>query len=103
MIFAALLESGVGIIHALNERVAVAWQARHARALPHATRFALSAALLVGSIFVAERFGLVALIAHGYRALAWALLLLFVLPLFTVGLWRLARRLPSPHLPGDTA
>ena len=39
----------------------------------------------------AERFGLVTLIAKGYRFLAAVILLIYVLPLFTVGLYRLAQ------------
>ena len=34
-------------------------------------------------------FGLVALIAQGYRLLAWMFLAVYVLPLMTWGLWRL--------------
>jgi uncharacterized membrane protein YkvI len=103
MIFVALLESGVGVVHALNERVAVAWETRRGVAMPHAARFVLAAVLLTGSIFVADYFGLVALIANGYRALAYALLVLFVLPLFTVGAWRLWRHpaTPVPATSGD--
>ncbi|MCL1635703.1 hypothetical protein M2650_13825 [Luteimonas sp. SX5] len=91
MIFSALLESGTGAVHALNERVAVAWRARSGRALPHFGRFGIAGILLVGSIFIADRFGLVALIAQGYRALAWSLLIVYVLPLLTLGVWRLWR------------
>jgi uncharacterized membrane protein YkvI len=50
-------------------------------------------------MFVANRFGLVALIANGYRALAYILLAVFVLPLLTVGIWRLRQssgRAPEP-------
>lgn len=103
MIFSALLESGTGIVHALNERVAVGWQARHGREFPNAGRFAIATALLVGSIFVADRFGLVALIANGYRALAWTLLALFVLPLFTVGLLTLRRLGPRARMTPEDA
>ncbi|WP_149195182.1 YkvI family membrane protein [Luteimonas suaedae] len=96
MIFSALLESGVGAVHAINERVAGAWRGRGSGELPRGTRLAIAAALLVGSIFIAGRFGLVALIAHGYRALAWMILFVFVLPLLTVGVWRLfAKATPS--------
>lgn len=91
MIFSALLESGVCAIHALNERIATAFRARRAHDLPGRARLAIAAAILIGSIFIADRFGLIALIAHGYRALAWAVLIVFVLPLFTLGLWRLWR------------
>ena len=105
MIFCALLESGTGIVHALNERVAVAWQARHGREFTHAGRFGIAAVLLVGSIFVADRFGLVALIASGYRALAWTLLAVYVLPLLTIGAWWLWRHpaVPVAATSGDPA
>ena len=91
MIFLALLESGVGAVHAINERVSAAWQARRKLALPAKARFAIAALLLVGSIFIADRFGLVALIAQGYRALSWLFLLVYVLPLLTLGTWWLWR------------
>ena len=91
MIFAALLESGTGAVHAINERVAVAWRARRGHALPTAGRVGIAAVLLIGSIFIAERFGLVALIANGYRALSWLLLVVYVLPLMTLGVWWLWR------------
>jgi len=104
MIFCALLESGVGILHALNERVAVAWRARRGRPLPEAARLGIAAALLLGSIFVADRYGLVALIAGGYRALAWTLFVVYVLPLLVVGGWWLWRtRRASAPLPRNAS
>jgi hypothetical protein len=44
------------------------------------------------AVFVATRFGLVALIASGYSWLAVAILTTYVLPLVTLGLWRILRR-----------
>jgi len=69
---------------------------RRARALSNAERFAIATAVLVSSIFIADRFGLVALIARGYRALAWMFLIVYVLPLLSVGVWRLLRAAPRP-------
>lgn len=91
MIFSALLESATAAVHAANERVAALWQRRRGTAMSGAGRLGMAAALLVGSIFIAERFGLVALIAQGYRSLAWLFLAVYVLPLLTVGAWRLWR------------
>jgi uncharacterized membrane protein YkvI len=91
MIFLAVLETGVSAVHAFNQRISNLRVERGGRALAPAARLAISSALLVGAIFVADRFGLVALIAKGYRASAWVALALFVLPLMTVGLWQLAR------------
>jgi len=89
MIFAALLESGTGAVHAVNERLAVATRERYGREMPNALRLSAAAVLLIGSIFIASQFGLVALIARGYRALACLILALYVVPLMTYGLWRL--------------
>jgi uncharacterized membrane protein YkvI len=92
MIFMALLESGVGAVHAINERVNAAWLVRKGVQLSKMGRLLIASVLLVGSIFIAARFGLVALIANGYRALAWMFLLVYVLPLLTLGVHRLWRR-----------
>ena len=92
MIFAALLESGTGSVHAVNERIAAAYRSSQTAELPKLARFVIAGALLVGSIFLAARFGLVTLIARGYRILAYTMLVLYVLPLVTLGVWQLWRR-----------
>jgi uncharacterized membrane protein YkvI len=92
MIFAAVLESATGGIHAINERVAHAYQEARGRVLSTSARLAVACAVLVVAVFVATRFGLVALIASGYSWLAVAILTTYVLPLLTVGLWRILRR-----------
>lgn len=91
MIFAALLESGTGAVNAINERVAAAYRSRSQQVLPRAARLGIASVLLIGSIFIADGFGLVALIAKGYRALAWIFLAVYVLPLMTWGAWLLWR------------
>jgi uncharacterized membrane protein YkvI len=101
MIFCALLESGASAVHAINERIDHAWRSRRGRGVGHAARLAIGFAVLVGCMWVAGRFGLVALIASGYRALAYLMFAVFVLPLFSIGLARMARsRSHAP--PGDS-
>ena len=92
MIFSALLESGAACVHAANERIAAAWRTQRGIDLSKIARFSIAGVLLVGSIFIASRFGLVELIARGYRALAWLFLIVYVLPLLTLGVWHLRRR-----------
>lgn len=89
MIFAALLESGTGCVHAINERIAAAYRSRRHGELPNLVRLAAAGVLLVGSVFIAARFGLVTLIANGYRALSYVILCVYVIPLLTYGIWRL--------------
>lgn len=91
MIFAALLESGTGGVHAVNERVAHALRVRFGKEFSTRARLVFAAALLVVAMFMADRFGLVTLIARGYRALAYALIAVYVVPLLTFGAWRLHR------------
>jgi uncharacterized membrane protein YkvI len=100
MIFAALLESGTSAVHAINERIDHAWKARNGTSLSHRARLAIALLLLVGCMFLASRFGLVSLIANGYRALAYIVLAIYVLPLVTIGILLLRRTadpLPAPN------
>jgi uncharacterized membrane protein YkvI len=98
MIFLALLESGTGCVHAFNERIAEAYAARSGASLSKSARLWITGALLLGSIFLAARFGLVTLIARGYRGLAYLFLAVFVLPVMTRGLWQLvSRRIATPR------
>jgi len=92
MIFCALLESGSGGVHAINERIARALQSSRGTVLSTTHRLAIASALLVVCMLLADRFGLVTLIAKGYRALAYVFLAVYVLPLMTVGVVRLVRR-----------
>ena len=92
MIFAALLESGTGGVHAINERIAQVWGAHGRGALPVRWRLAFATGLLVIAMLLADRFGLVTLIARGYRALAYIIIAVYVLPLLTYGLWQLRKR-----------
>lgn len=102
MVLAALLESGSGLVHSINQRVSSTLAARNRR-FPEVARAMAGLAILIVSIFVATRFGLVALIARGYATSAYVFLALFVLPLVTIGAWRVlrgsaaspARRAPS--------
>ncbi|MGV2497156.1 YkvI family membrane protein [Pelagerythrobacter aerophilus] len=100
MIFAALLESGVGAIHAINERIAGALESRGRPAPGPALRALIGAAILAGCMFIAARVGLVDLIASGYRFLAWLFLAVFVVPLLGIGTYRLLRggREPRPEV-----
>ena len=89
MIFSALLESGASSVHAINERIARALLNRRGITLSNRARLAIALALLIGCMVVADRFGLVALIATGYRALAYVLIAVYVIPVLTLGVWRL--------------
>ncbi|ATQ43366.1 YkvI family membrane protein [Caulobacter mirabilis] len=95
MIFLALLESGTGIVHAINERAAATYAERAGRPLGARARLLIAGGILIVAVFVADRVGLVELIAKGYRALAIVFLTIYVAPLLTYGIWRLKRGAPT--------
>ena len=96
MVLLALLESGVGAVHAINERVAHWLRQRHGTPFGGWRRAGLAALVLTACVFVASRFGLVALIGAGYRLLAYALIAVYLVPLVTLGVARLLRDRPEP-------
>jgi len=99
MIFSALVESSTGLIHAVNQRVASAIKGE----LSLRWRIGISSAVLTICMLIAARFGLVTLIASGYRLLALVLFVTYIIPLLTVGLFKLASTRSPPrnesHLP----
>ena len=99
MIFTALLESGVGAIHSINERIDHVLVAKRSTGLGTAARIAIAITILVGCIFVADRFGLIALIASGYTALAYIFIVVYILPVMTIGIVKAYRK--SSTIPAE--
>jgi len=88
VIFGTLIDTGAPLLHAINERVARTYQARGAT-MPRALRPVLSVGTMLLSVYVASAVGLVGLIARGYGALTWAFIVLLVIPVLTLGIWKI--------------
>jgi uncharacterized membrane protein YkvI len=91
MILTALIETGVAMVSSIDARASAAWKERTGALPASRARLALIVGVLLLTVFLADAIGLVALIASGYRLLAYALLATYVLPLLTYGLWWLWR------------
>jgi len=89
MLIGTFIETGTGMIHAFNERIAGALQAI-GKDLPSRYRAAIAIGLLAVALLV-SRFGLIDLIAVGYGTLTWVYMLILILPLFTIGLWKIMK------------
>jgi uncharacterized membrane protein YkvI len=90
LLFFTLIQTGTGILHAVNERVAGTLRER-GRSLPKVARAGIAVGYVSVSIFLAEQFGIIELIARGFTAMAWAFILSFAVPLLTVGVYKIAR------------
>ena len=94
VLFGTFIETGVGLVHGFNERVAGVF-AENGRILSAGWRAGIAVGLLILSIFLADALGLIRLIADGYGALTWGYWLVFVIPVLTIGLWRIFRETPD--------
>ncbi len=101
VLFGTLIETGTGMIHAVNERIAGVYKEKE-RPMPTFLRPATAVALLVVGSLLA-RFGLINLIAKGYGTLTWLFLVIFVIPVLTWGIWRIRTQDRSPARLGRAA
>jgi len=88
VLFGTFVETGAGNIQGLIERLEVWWRERHGTALSRRSHAAVATVALLASA-VLSVVGVVDLIAGGYGRIAWGYLLVFLLPLFTIGVYRL--------------
>jgi uncharacterized membrane protein YkvI len=97
VIFGTLVQTGLGVIHGFNERVAASLPTELKPVTVRVVRVAISLGLLLLSIVLATRVGLISLIAKGYGWSGWAILAIYVVPLLTVGAWKIwGRRSGTP-------
>ena len=89
VLFGTLIETGSGLIHAFNERIASVYASQE-RLMPSYVRPAVALLLLVVA-WLLSRVGLITLIARGYGVLSWVFMAIFVVPLMTVGLAKVTR------------
>lgn len=92
MIFSALLESGVSGVHAINERIAQEYQQKRGQSLSGPMRLGVTLIIMICALVLGSVFGLVALIGQGYRWLAYTFVVIYVLPLLTLGIFKLLKR-----------
>ena len=89
VLFGTLIETGTGFIHAVNERIHSALQARGKQLLPW-QRPIVATALLLASLGIST-FGLINLIAKGYGTISWGFFFVFFIPLMTLGVYKIIK------------
>lgn len=90
MLVGTFIETGSGMIHAINERIAGALESA-GKSLSGRNRALVAIGLLTLALLL-SRFGIIDLIAVGYGALAWSYMIILVLPLFTIGVWMVLKQ-----------
>ena len=89
VLYGTLIETGTAMIHAVNERIRSARESRM-KEFPRAFRPVIATTFLLLAIALST-FGLIALIARGYGAISWGFLLVYLLPLATIGVYKIVK------------
>jgi uncharacterized membrane protein YkvI len=91
VLFGTFIETGAGNVQGLIERLDTWWRERRGIGLSRGAHAIVATAALsaAGALSVV---GVVDLIAGGYGRIAWGYLVVFLIPLFTVGVHRLVKR-----------
>lgn len=91
VIFGTFVETGAAMLHAINQRLEATF-AERGKILSRAARPVLALSFLIMAIIAAELFGIVALIANGYGMLTIAFIAVLVIPILTLGVWKVVRQ-----------
>jgi uncharacterized membrane protein YkvI len=78
-LFGTLIETGIGLIHAINFRIEVQLKEQN-KYFPKRSRVIIGLGLLAGAMAMAQ-LGLAELISRGYGILTWVIIAVYVLPL----------------------
>jgi uncharacterized membrane protein YkvI len=90
VLFGTIVQTGVGVLHGLNERLDSWYRELSGRTLSRLTHAAVSGGLLLLSMVLASA-GVVTLVASGYGTVAWGFLVVYIVPVFTIGVYRIVR------------
>jgi uncharacterized membrane protein YkvI len=90
VLIGTLIETGTGFIHAVNQRIQSALQAR-GKKLPRWQRPVVALVLLLIGLGLST-FGLIPLIAKGYGTVSWGFFIVYIIPLVTIGLYKIFKK-----------
>lgn len=89
-LFGTFIETGAGLVQGTIERVDGSLREMRGTSLRRAHR-ALLAVVGIGASAGLATVGIITLIARGYGTIAWGFLAVYVVPVMTVGVWRIRK------------
>jgi uncharacterized membrane protein YkvI len=98
-IFGTFVETGAGMIHGVNERIDSYLRDRSLPTLTARRRSAIAFVAVAMSAALAT-IGIIPLIARGYGTIAWGFLLVYIVPLLTLGVAKIRRHAAAEHTRG---
>lgn len=96
-LFGTLIETGTGFIFAVTERIGNVYTEQN-KAEPSWITKVVTITLLVLGVLITQ-FGLTGLIAKGYGTITWGFLVFYVIPIMTIGLYKVFKaKKPLPEI-----
>ena len=89
VLFGTLIETGSGLIYSITDRIAEAFKNK-GQEVPKWSTPVVAVILLVGTTAISS-FGLTGLIAKGYGSLAWVMFIVYVIPILTLGIYKISK------------
>jgi len=89
VLFGTLIETGTGFIHSVNQRIQSTLRAKGKELLRWQRPLVAMIMLLIA--LGISTFGLVNLIAKGYGSAAWGFLIAYIIPILTLGVYKIAK------------
>lgn len=90
MLFGTFIETGAGLLQGINERLDAWLIETRGRGLSARTHAAIAVSAILVS-FVLSLWGLTNLIARGYGTMAWGFFAVYLVPVVTIGAYRIFR------------
>lgn len=90
VVFGTFVETGSALIHSINERIAHVFLERGAE-MPRWLRPVVALITLLIAVVLADRIGIIDLVAKGYGTLTYVFIVIMVVPLLTIGVWRICK------------
>ena len=89
VLFGTLIETGSGFIKAVDDRIEIS-AAKSGQSTPTWVRPVVAIGLTLMGVAVST-FGLTGLIAKGYGTICWGFLFVYVIPMLTIGIYKIAK------------
>ncbi len=88
-LFGTLVETGTGFIYAVTERITAVYNENNKKMSRWIIPGVTTGLLMLG-VFIAQ-FGLIGLIAKGYGTITWGFLIFYVIPIVTIGIYKIQK------------
>jgi uncharacterized membrane protein YkvI len=91
VLFVTIIQTGVGVLQGLNERLDTWYVEKRGRSLDPSIHALVAGGALGASLLLAN-VGIINLVAKGYGTIAWGFMIVYSIPVLTLGVLKIRRK-----------